>query len=272
MLDVGDLLVETLILKPVCINLSLVVLQLGDHVFELFGPFLEVLLVDLQFLGDLGPGLLGEYVLELDVELLLLLNEHVLLGDLLGLRDQPLLQRLDLLNQLVSLRVRALQLPPTMHVQRLLQLVREELCFLLLLEEFFLKEQYFPAEIGYASGLILRDNEESLELGDLILDLDDLMDLLLIVDLTLVEGRLLNLDLLIQNLELIISLYQLSAQYVSLVDDHVIVFPLFLLLLLSLSDHILEPGNVNLLGLNHVVARIDLLRDLFNVSLQLCVF
>ena len=40
MLDVGDLLVETLILEPVRINLSLVVLQLGDHVLELFGPFL----------------------------------------------------------------------------------------------------------------------------------------------------------------------------------------------------------------------------------------
>ena len=132
MLDVRDLLVKTLILEPVRINLSLVVLQLGDHVLELLGPFLEVLLVHLEFLSDLGPRLFGEYVLELDVQLLLLLNEHVLLGDLLGLRNQPLLQRLDLLDQLVRLRVRALQLAPTMHVQRLVQLVREELSFLLL--------------------------------------------------------------------------------------------------------------------------------------------
>jgi hypothetical protein len=84
-----------------------------------------------------------------------------------------------------------------MHVQRLVQLVREELSFLLLFKEFFLKQQYFPAEIGYASGLILRDNEKSLELRDLVLNLDDLMDLLLVVDLALVEGRLLNLDLFI---------------------------------------------------------------------------
>ena len=60
-----------------------------------------------------------------------------------------------------------------------------------------MKQQYFPAEIGYASGLILRDNEKSLELRDLVLNLDDLMDLLLVVDLALVEGRLLNLDLFI---------------------------------------------------------------------------
>jgi hypothetical protein len=48
-----------------------------------------------------------EDVLELDVQLLLLLNEQILLDHLLGLLDEALLQRLNLLQHLVRLGIRA---------------------------------------------------------------------------------------------------------------------------------------------------------------------
>ncbi len=113
------LLIETFIFEPVGIDLCLIVLQLGDHVLQLFRPLLQVLLVDLQFLSDLGPRLLRQDVLELNVELLLLLDEHIFLTHFLCLRDETLLETLDLLDQFIGLRVRALQLSPSVHVQGL---------------------------------------------------------------------------------------------------------------------------------------------------------
>lgn len=67
MLDVCNLFVKTLIFKSVCIHLCLVILELSNHVLELLGALLQILLIHLQLLGDLGPGLLREYVLKLDV-------------------------------------------------------------------------------------------------------------------------------------------------------------------------------------------------------------
>lgn len=164
MLDVCDLFVKTLIFKSVCIHLCLVILELSNHVLELLSALLKILLIHLQLLGDLGPGLLREYVLKLDVELLLLLDEHVLLRHLLRLRDQSLLQRLNFLDQFVGLRVSALKLAPPVHVQRLVELVREELGFLLLFQELLLQQEDFTAEVRDASRFVLRDDEETLEL------------------------------------------------------------------------------------------------------------
>ena len=197
MLDVGDLFVEALVLEPVGIDLRLIVLELGDHVLELLGPLLQVLLIHLKLLGHLGPALLRQDVLQLYVELLLLLDEHVLLGDLLSLGDEALLERLDLLNKLVGLGVRTLELAPTVDVQGLVELVCEELSFLLLLKELFLLEEDLAAEVGDAGGLVLGDDQFALELGDLVLNTDYISYLLLIVDFALVECGLLNLDLLI---------------------------------------------------------------------------
>ena len=46
------------------------------------------------------------------------LDEQILLDDLLGLGDQTLLQRLDLLDHLVRARVRPLQLAPPVRERR----------------------------------------------------------------------------------------------------------------------------------------------------------
>ena len=103
--------------------MSLIVLQLSHHVLQLLSSLLQVLLVDLELFGNLGTALLGQNVLQLNVELLFLLNENVFLTDLLGLGYQALLQRLNLLNEFVGLRICAFKLSPAMNVQRLLEFI-----------------------------------------------------------------------------------------------------------------------------------------------------
>lgn len=76
----------------------------------------------------------------------------------------------------------------------------------------------------------------------------------MVVDLSLVERRLLDLNLLVQDLELFVTLDQLGAQDISLVDHHLVVFTLLLLLLLGFCDNVLETSNINFLGLDHVIA------------------
>ena len=112
------------------------------------------------------------------------------------------------------------------------------------------------------------DNQFPLVVVDLLLGADDLSDLLLVVNLTLVQCGLLDLDLLIEDLKLLITLDQLRTQDITLVDNHLVVFLLLLLLLLSLGDDEFEARNVTFLSLDHVVTRGDLLLDLLNVSIE----
>ena len=112
------------------------------------------------------------------------------------------------------------------------------------------------------------DNQFSLDVGDLLLGADDLSDLLLVVNLTLVQCGLLDLDLLIEDLKLLITLDQLRTQDITLVDNHLVVFLLLLLFLFCLGDDEFEARDVTFLGLDHVVTRGDLLLDLLNVSIE----
>ena len=70
----------------------MVVLKVMNHLLELGSTLLQVLLVDLKPLSDLGPRLLGQNVLELYVELLFLLDKDIFLRDLFGLGDESLLK------------------------------------------------------------------------------------------------------------------------------------------------------------------------------------
>ena len=112
------------------------------------------------------------------------------------------------------------------------------------------------------------DNQFSLDVGDLLLGADDLSDLLLVVNLTLVQCGLLDLNLLIEDLKLLITLDQLRTQDITLVDNHLVVFLLLLLFLFCLGDDEFEARDVTFLGLDHVVTRGDLLLDLLNVSIE----
>jgi hypothetical protein len=145
LLDVRDLLVQTLILKTISVNLRLIVLQLCYHVFQLLGSLLQVLLVDLEFLGNFWATLFGKDVLEFNIELLFLLDKNILLTDFLSFGNQTLLQGLDLLNKLIGLWVSALKLPPTMNIKWFLKFVIKELSFLLLLQVLLFEEEYLSA-------------------------------------------------------------------------------------------------------------------------------
>ena len=268
MLDVCDLLLQAFVLESVSVHLRLIVLQLSHHVLQLLGSLLQVLLVDLKLLGNLWAALFRKDVLKFNVQLLLLLDEYILLADLFSLGNQALLQRLNLLNEFVGLGVRALKLPPTMHIQGLLKLISEELSLLLLLKQLFLELEDLSAEVRDARCLVLSDNQLPLDVGDLLLGADDLSDLLLVVDFPLVQSGLLDLDLLIENLKLLVTLDQLSTQDVTLIDDHLVVFLLLLLLLFSLGDDEFETIYVTFLGFDHVVTGSDLLLNLLNVSIE----
>lgn len=78
-LDLADLLVESLNLELVGVDLRLVVLEFPYHLLELHCTLLEVLLINLELLSDLRARLLGQDILKLNVELLFLLDEHILL-------------------------------------------------------------------------------------------------------------------------------------------------------------------------------------------------
>ena len=155
-----------------------------------------------------------------------------------------------------------------MHIQGLLKLISEELSLLLLLKQLFLELEDLSAEVRDARCLVLSDNQLPLDVGNLLLGADDLSDFLLVVDLPLVQSGLLDLDLLIEDLKLLVTLDKLSTQDVTLIDDHLVVFLLLLLLLFSLGDDEFETRNVTFLGLNHVVTRCDLLLNLLNVSIE----
>jgi len=111
----------------VLVDLSLVHVELGCHCLHLVGLLLEVLLVNAELLGDLGARLASEQILELNIQLLLLLNNHVLLDDLLGLLDEALLECLDLLEHFPSVWVSALQLAPAVVVERIFEFLRQSL-------------------------------------------------------------------------------------------------------------------------------------------------
>lgn len=77
-----------------------------------------------------------------------------------------------------------------------------------------------------------------------------------------------NLDLLIEQGKLLISLDELCSEDVSLVDDHLVVFPLLLFFALGFRDDVLESGDVALLGLDHLLRAVDVSLDLLDISVE----
>jgi hypothetical protein len=86
-------------------NLRLVVLKFENHLFKLFAALFKILLVDLELLSDFWATLLRQNVLKLNVQFLLFLDKNVFLRHLFCLGNQPLLQTLNLLYQLISLNI-----------------------------------------------------------------------------------------------------------------------------------------------------------------------
>lgn len=116
-----------------------------------------------------------------------------------------------------------------MDVKRLLKFIMQELALLLLLQQLFLEDVDLLLEIGDASGLALRDEQLSLELSDLLSDVLDIVESILVVDLTLLEHGSLDFNFFVEKCQLLRPLDQLSTQDISLVDDHFVIFSLLLL-------------------------------------------
>lgn len=117
----------------------------------------------------------------------------------------------------------------------------------------------------------MRDNELLLEISNFFSDVHNVVQPLLVVNLALVEGTFLNLDLFVQQGQLLVPLDELRAQDVPLVDDHLVVFLLLLLFRLGLADDVLESGNVALLRLDHLFGAFDVSLDFLLVRFQLLV-
>ena len=75
---------------------------------------------------------------------------------------------MNFLDHLVSLGVCALKLSPTMDVERLLKLILQELAFLLLLKQLFLKDVDLLLKIWDASSLTLRDQKLTFKLSNFL--------------------------------------------------------------------------------------------------------
>ena len=179
------------------------------------------------------------------------------------------MQILNLLDLLVRVRVRALELSPSVHVERLLELIVKELALLLLLEIFLLQKEDLFLQVLDAGRLTGRNGQFLLSLSNLTLQALDVLDAVLVVDLTLLEGRLLDLDLLVKQLQLFVSLDELCAEDVTLVDDHLIVLALLLLLGLRLEDDVFKARDVSILRLDHLFTRGNVVRDLLDVLSEL---
>lgn len=130
---------------------------------------------------------------------------------LLGLGDEALLQRLDLLNHLVRAGVAALELAPPVHVERVLQLLAERLDLGALLQQLAAQLVHLALEhvnVGHAA---LEDVQLALEVVELDLEHADLVEPVPVLYLPLAERALLDLDLLVQQSQLVVAADELRA-------------------------------------------------------------
>ena len=260
-----ELASQPLNLVLVLVDLSLVHVQFGSHSLHLVGLLLQVLLVDRKLLSNLWSWLSGQQVLELEVEFLFLLDGDILLDYLFSLLDEPLLKGLDLLDQLISVRIRSLDSPPPMVIERVLKLLRKSLHLEPLLLELVSKSANLSLVLDDLSSLTLLNLEFALQLTNLVLEKLDVFKTLSILDLSLTEGDLQDLDLLVEEGKLIVSPDKLSSEDISHILDFQVVLSLSLEHVDGLSDKKTQLGDHGLSLLELLLGEILLL----NLSLEL---
>ena len=207
---------QSLDLILVLVDLSLVHVEFGSHGFHLVGLLLQVLLVDGKLFGNLRTWLSGQEVLEFDVELFLLLDGHVLLDDLLSFLDQTLLEGLDLEQELKGVRVRTLKLSPSVVVEWVLKLFGKGLDLKALFLKCVAETEHLFLVLSDFRRLGFLNLELTLVLTDLVTEKLDILKPLVVLNFTLSERDLQNLDLLVKESQLVISADQLSSQNIPL--------------------------------------------------------
>lgn len=206
-----ELTSKTLNFILVLIDLSLVHVELGSHGFHLISLLLQILLVDRQLFGNLRAWLSGEQVLKLKIKLFLLLDGNIFLDDFLSLLDESLLEGLDLLDQLVSIWVSALDSSPPVVVEWILQLFTESLHLETLLLELVSEAAHLCLVLDYLSGLALLNLEFTLQLGDLVLEQLYVLETLSVLHFSLAESDLENLDLFVEKSQFVVSPNELGS-------------------------------------------------------------
>eukprot|EP00047_Mylnosiga_fluctuans_P004629 m.235648 g.235648 ORF g.235648 m.235648 type:complete len:879 (-) comp12857_c0_seq1:210-2846(-) len=216
LLDVLQLVRKAIHLELVLADLGLIHVELRGHGLHLAVLVLEGLLVDLDLLCHLGPGLLAQELLQLHVVLLLLLDEQLALGDLLGLLHEAALQRVDLLDHLERGGLAALQLAPPVDVHRGLQLVLKSAAAQALTQKIALgAEEVLPDGLGLANRLGQRGllAAKHLEIGPHGLDL---LDAVLVLRLALGQRALVHTELLVDGCKVLVAADELCAQQIAL--------------------------------------------------------
>ena len=261
---------EALDLILVLIDLGLVHVELGCHSLHLASLLLQILLVDGELLRDFGAGLPCKQVLQLDVELLFLLDGHILLDYLLSLLDEALLEGLDLQKKLKVVRVRALELAPSVVVQRVLKFLRQGLYLKPLLLEGVSEAEDLLLVLGDLRGLSLLNLELALVLANLVAKQLDVLEALVVLNLTLAERDLEDLNLLVEEGQLVISANELRTKNISFSHEGGISLPGDLMLVDGFLDEAVELEDLALLLGDDVLAKLPLLLFL-PVELQLSV-
>lgn len=216
---------------------------------------------------NLGAWGTGKQTLEFDVNLLLLLDLDILLDDFFSLLDESLLESLDLLEEFPSLGVGTLELSPSVVVERVLKFLRECLYLEFLSHKLSLKGKRLLAEILNLSSLTLDKAELALKISDAELKELDVLKTLLVLELSLGEGRLENLDLLVEESQLVIPTNQLCSKDVTFVDSLLHLLLRELVLLGGVLDDVVQLRDLSLLLFNGFLCLLVLLD--FSVQLGL---
>ena len=102
--------------------------------------------------------------------LVLLVDQHFLFDPLLGFVDQALLQGFGLLLHLVDVGVSAVEVAATVHVQRVLELLRQSLDLELLFDQLALLVEDLVFVDRYFAALFHEDLEFALEIALFVLE------------------------------------------------------------------------------------------------------
>ena len=124
---------------------------------------------------------------------------------------------MDLLQELPRIRVGAFELPPPVVVEGIFEFFRQSLDLETFVEKLLVQGEGLFLEFVDLTGLGLDDLELTGEVTDLELQETDVLKALLVLDLSLAEGRLENLDLLVEQGQFIVPSDQLGAEDVTLV-------------------------------------------------------
>ena len=119
---------------------------------------------------------------------------------------------------------------------------------------------------------VLQDVKLALQIVELDFQDSDLVQPVPILNLALVQGALLDLDLLIQERKLVIAANELRSKDVALIDDDVVLFLLPEALLVCLVDDVIQLLDLRFLAGDRSVRLLDLLFGLVELEAKALLF